>query len=131
MKDFRVLIVDDNRDLADNLAELLQQEGCSTTVVYTGEDAVAHALVESYDLAVLDIKLPGINGFEVLQAIRRLRPEMTGIMMTAHEAIGVYKDMISHDDITVLRKPFQMEDLSNRIAVARREKTELLPAMSA
>ena len=67
MKDFRVLIVDYNSEQTVCMANLLQRDGDSTTVVHTGEDAVAHALAESCDIAILDSYLPAGGGVEVFR----------------------------------------------------------------
>ena len=128
MNDFRILIVDDNRDLADRMAVMLQQEGYSTTAVYTGEDAVAYVLAESYDLAVIDAKLPAIDGVEVFLAIRKLRPDIAGIMINAQGVNNVFKKLAGQGELVVLQKPFQMEAASDIISAIRQEESGALPA---
>lgn len=129
MNEFKILIVDDNRDLADCMAILLEQEGYTPTVVYTGEDAVARALVETYDLAVIDIKLPGMNGVEVFHAIRELRPGISGIMITAYQLDSLSSDVINQGTVCVLRKPFPMDALLTKISDLQQENSSLLPTL--
>jgi CheY-like chemotaxis protein len=67
----RVLIADDNRDAAESLAMLLQMEGHEVTVVHDGHEAVAAFERVRPDAALLDIGMPGLNGYEIAQLIRR------------------------------------------------------------
>jgi CheY-like chemotaxis protein len=70
----RVLIADDNRDSADSLAMLLRMEGHEVAVVHTGLDALAAVSKFDPDIALLDIGMPGLNGYEVAQKIRKAQP---------------------------------------------------------
>jgi len=131
MNEYKILIIDDNRDLADCMTILLEQAGYSPTVVYSGEDAVARVLAGHFDLAIIDLKLPGMNGGEVFYAIRQLRPAMAGILITAYRPDGRLQDMVQQGFIGVLRKPFTMDALLTRIADLRSGKSEPLLALSA
>lgn len=77
-----VLIADDNRDAADPLAMFLEFRGCAVRVVYDGPAAVQAALSDPPDCAILDIKMPGLDGFSVA---RRLRadPATAGVRLVA------------------------------------------------
>lgn len=66
----RVLVADDNKDLADALARLLRLAGCDAEAVYGGREAVAAALAHRPDVIVLDIGLPGMNGYQVAERLR-------------------------------------------------------------
>ena len=68
--DFRVLIVEDNRDAADTIAEILVAYGFQVRVEYDGLAGVRAALADPPDAVLCDIRLPGLNGFEVAQRIR-------------------------------------------------------------
>jgi DNA-binding response OmpR family regulator len=70
-----VLVVEDQFDTAESTAELLSLFGCETRIAHTGEDALHAALVKPPDVVLLDIALPGINGWEVA---RRLRDQAVG-----------------------------------------------------
>jgi PAS domain S-box-containing protein len=67
----RVLVVDDNVDAADSLASLLRQRGLIVSVAHNGQDALARAIEQQPDVVLLDIGLPGMNGYEVAAALRR------------------------------------------------------------
>lgn len=78
----RILLVDDDESLCELLSEYLQSEGFSVHSVHNGEDAVAIAQQQPWDALILDVMLPGINGFEVL---KRIRPHLDApvLMLTA------------------------------------------------
>lgn len=129
----RILIIDDDTELCELLLEYLQSEGFDITAVYDGKGGLERALSETYGLIVLDVMLPGMNGFEVLQRIRS-RSAVPVLMLTARgEAIDRIVGLeMGADDY--LPKPFNPRELVARIrAVLRRtrhvidETTELLP----
>ena len=70
----RVLIVDDNRDAADSLAMLLQIDGHEVHAAYSGEDALQQMRAFAPDFVLLDIGLPGIDGYEVARQIKAIAP---------------------------------------------------------
>lgn len=128
MKDFRVLIVDDNSEQAVCMANMLQREGYSATVVNAGEDAIAYVLSEPCDLAVIDARLAAIDGVEIFLAIRRLRPDIACIMINAQGVDKVLKELVSQGELVILQKPFQLAGPSEIITAVRREVLEALPA---
>ncbi len=87
----RVLVVDDNVDGAESLAMLLQLGGHTTDMVHTGPQALPAALEFRPDLIVLDIGLPGMNGYDVCRAIRGA-PELAGVMIAALTGWGTEED---------------------------------------
>ena len=78
----RILIVDDDLDLGELLAKYLQREGFEFDMVHTGTLGVERALSGDYALVVLDVMLPGLNGFEVLSQIRN-KSNLPVLMLTA------------------------------------------------
>ena len=75
-----VLLVDDERDFADALAERLQARGFRVTTAYDGEDALRLAAGLDFDVAVLDVNLPGMDGLALLRELRALRPQAEALM---------------------------------------------------
>lgn len=116
MKALQILIVDDNRDLSDCLAILLEDQGYEATVAYCGEDAVARVLIDPFDVIIIDMKLPGMDGTDVFRAIQELRPNTKGIMMTGYSVENSLKQAISDGAICALRKPFPMDILLSKLA---------------
>jgi PAS domain S-box-containing protein len=86
----RILIVDDNVDAANSLAEILQIDGHVTEVVYTGKDALSHAVVCPADVILLDIGLPDMNGYEVAA---RIRPKIGPVQLIALTGYGQTEDV--------------------------------------
>lgn len=120
----RLLIVDDDRELCELVAELLEGEGFRVDVESRSGEGLARALSGDYSLVVLDVMMPGMNGFEVL---RRLRAEGSGVHVLMLTARGDDVDRIVGLEIGAddyLPKPFNPRELVARIqAVLRRART--------
>jgi two-component system response regulator CpxR len=120
----QVLIIDDDVELCGLVAEYLEPEGFRVEAVHEGERGVARALTGAHALVVLDVMLPGINGFEALRRIRA-QSRLPVLMLTARGAdvdriVGLE---IGADDY--LAKPFNPRELTARIrAILRRTRPE-------
>ena len=79
----RVLIVDDDNTMRQNLSEALLDEGFLVDTVTNGEEAIQQVKAKEYDLTLLDLVMPGLSGMETLSAIHRENPKIRIIMMTA------------------------------------------------
>lgn len=117
----RVLIVEDDRLLADGLTRYLQQVGYVADVARSGTEADQVLARENYDLVILDIGLPGLDGFEVLRRMRRRERYVPVIMLTARDTL---EDRVRGLDLGAddyLVKPFALLELEARLrAVLRR-----------
>lgn len=87
----RILLVDDEQELVATLAERLAIRGIDADWVTSGEDALKLAETESYDLAVLDIKIPRISGINLKKELQKKNPHMKFIFMTGHGSEDDYK----------------------------------------
>lgn len=117
----RVLVVEDERSIAFALEADLQTEGYQTTVASTGPEAIAAAKTGPFDLILLDVMLPGKDGFEVCRELRRSGIRTAIILLTAktHDAEKVLGLDLGADDYVT--KPFNPHELRARIrAVLRR-----------
>lgn len=110
----RLLIIDDDRDLAGMLVEILELEGYAVSVAGDGESGLQQIEAEPPDLVILDVMLPGIDGFEVLQRLRR-QHELPVIMLTARgdESERIQGLTSGADDY--IPKPFNPVELAARI----------------
>ena len=103
-----ILIVDDNQDLADGLAMILEDENYQVSIAYNGTDAINIFDASHFDVAFVDIKLPDINGMEVYQHINKENPKVRVVMMTGFRIEQVLAEVIEKGNVEILRKPFNM-----------------------
>jgi len=126
----RVLIVEDDKALADGLMRTLRRSGYAVDASATGELALRACAEEHYDLIVLDISLPGMDGFEVLRQLRRDRQTGSILMLTARDAEpdrvrGL--DLGADDYVT---KPFSLPEFEARVrALIRRSQAVRSPKL--
>jgi two-component system response regulator AtoC len=78
----RILVVDDEKDLAEYLAEELTIEGYHTATAYDGVDAVLNAIENEWDAVLMDIRMPKLDGIGALKIIRRIKPDLPIILFT-------------------------------------------------
>lgn len=124
-----ILIVEDEYAVARGIEYALTQEGHDVSVARTGEDGLAEALERAPDLVILDVRLPGIDGFEVLRRLRGSGAKMPVLFLTARneEVDRVIGLEIGGDDY--LTKPFGLRELTSRIrALLRRAYGDLSDA---
>ncbi len=121
----KVLVVEDQLKMASLLLRGFRNNGYSVDVTRTGEDALWMSAATNYDAIVLDVMLPGIDGFETLAALRREGRWTPVLMLTARDAV---EDRIAGLDVGAddyLTKPFSFEELLARLrAIARRGPVE-------
>ena len=118
----RILIVEDEKDLADALARGLRRQGYAADIAYDGEEALVLADVNDYDLIVLDLNLPKIDGVEVCRRIRASGSPVGILMLTARSSLGDRVSGLDQGADDYLVKPFHFPELLARIrAILRRE----------
>ncbi len=117
----RILIVEDDREIAALAAAQLERAGHAVRVVHDGEAGLAEALEGGHDLLVLDVMLPGVSGFEIVERLRR-RPGYPRVLMLTARAEEVDRVLgleLGADDY--LTKPFSLRELEARVrALLRR-----------
>ncbi|MCP1110850.1 two-component system response regulator VanR [Lachnospiraceae bacterium PM6-15] len=119
----KILVVDDEREIADVIALYLQSEETEVKTCYNGEDALEYISKNPLDLAILDIMLPDIDGFEILKQIRE-EYKFPVIMLTAKDS-----DMDKITGLTLgaddyILKPFNMMELAARVRAQLRRYTQ-------
>jgi len=123
----RILLVEDDRVLADALSRALVQSAHAVDVVTTGEDADHALALGSYDLAILDIGLPGLSGLDVLKRLRGRKSTMPVLMLTAFDTLA---DRVRGLDLGAddyLAKPFDLPELEARVRALLRRSTQSTP----
>ena len=108
MKKLNILIVDDDRDFAESLAEVLELRGHNVELVFNGEEAINKFLSNIYDITFMDVKLPGKNGVESYIEIRNIRPEAKVVMMTGYSVEQLLDQAVENGAWAVLHKPLNM-----------------------
>lgn len=108
---FSILVVDDERSMRDFLAIMLKKEGYQVTVVEDGNQAIKAIQKDIYDLVITDIKMPGIDGLQVLQAIKELSPDTLVIMITAFSSTQDAVKAMKQGALDYISKPFEVEEI--------------------
>lgn len=125
----RILVIDDERRMADSICQLLAREGHSTAAAYGGRDGLARLEGEPFDLVLTDLKMPDIDGLEVLRQIRERHPETLVIVITAHATTESAIEAVRQAAFDYVPKPFEFGHLRASIERAfQRLETERLRA---
>jgi len=111
MKSLNIFIVDDNKDLAEGMAMLLQIEGHRVTLAYSGEQALKIFKQQDFDITFMDVKMPGMNGVESFFEIRKIKPDAKVMMMTAYSVKELLQQAIDGGAMGVLDKPVEPEKI--------------------
>mgnify|MGYP002562233293 CR=1 FL=1 len=118
----RILVVEDELDLQEAIADGLKIDGYAVDTCSDGIDAYERLYVENYDLVILDLNLPGMDGIDVLQKIRNEKPELKVLILSARNSVN---DKVSGLDCGAndyLAKPFDFAELEARIRNLLRQK---------
>jgi DNA-binding response OmpR family regulator len=128
----RLLVVEDDRRLASSLRRGLEEAGFSVDTVHDGEEALAGAMSTPYDVLVLDVMLPGVNGLEVSRQLRSKHVKTPILMLTARDSVDDRVSGLESGADDYLIKPFAIKEVVARIrALTRRhlpDRTAILQA---
>lgn len=118
----RILICEDEIDLADGLSAILKSSNYSVDTVYDGEEALMYLDAENYDAVILDIMMPKVDGITVLKTIRERGNSIPVIMLTAKSEIDDKVVGLDYGADDYLTKPFNTKELLARLrAITRRQ----------
>ena len=123
-----ILVVDDEANIRASLEEILTRDGHHVVTVESGEAAVAQFTTQKFDLALIDLKLAGIGGIEVLAALRRHSPDTVAIVLTAHASLETAVEALRKGAHDYLFKPCRPSELreSIRRGLLNRQETQQL-----
>jgi len=110
-KRFRILVVDDELIVRDSLKEWLEDEGFQVEMAESGPETLEKLTKENFNLMLLDIKMPGMDGVEVLKRSRELHPELPVVMMTAYATVETAVEAMKIGALEYLMKPFDPDSL--------------------
>jgi DNA-binding NtrC family response regulator len=120
----KVLIVEDEAVVRDSVREWLVEDGYDVEVAENGEEALKKIKQEEYGVIVLDLKLPGIDGLQVFEQAKELKPETKGVIITAYPSQETQDRAKKLGLMDYLAKPFKVEDLEKLISQALGEVEE-------
>jgi DNA-binding response OmpR family regulator len=126
----RILIVEDDQKLNNILQRGLAQEHYAVDQSFNGKDALEKGLLEQYDLIILDVALPGLNGLEVCRQLRKQRSQTSILMLTARDSVEDRVAGLDSGADDYLVKPFAFSELLARVrAMMRRTAGERSPQL--
>lgn len=120
----RVLLVDDEEDLITFLSHRLRKQGFEVSTTGSGVEAIAAVERQTFDVAVVDLKMPGMDGIETMKRLKAIQPFLEAIMLTGH---GSYESALEAGRLATYRyliKPYEFEELLEQIREAHAVKEQ-------
>lgn len=127
----KVLLVDDEEEFIELMSQRLETRGLKVETVTSGEEAIAKVADHNFDVAVVDLAMPGIDGIETLKQIKTEREDIAVIMLTGQATIQSGIEAMKHGASDFLEKPVDLNDLLEKIWKAKRERMRILEKKSA
>ena len=118
MGEIKVLCIDDEEELVSAWIERLLIRGINAEGVTDGHDAIRRIKEKNFDVVILDIKMPGISGFEIMKRIKSERPGIPVILITGHQCQEDENESILADSFDCLVKPVNIDILVEKIMKA-------------
>jgi DNA-binding NtrC family response regulator len=112
---FKVLLVDDEKEFVESLSERLQLRNLDAEVAYDGEQALAALAQGEPDVMVLDLRMPGIDGMEVLRRVRKTHPHMRIVILTGHGTDKDEKEAKELGAFEYMQKPVDIDQLDSTL----------------
>lgn len=107
----RVLVIDDEEDIRDMLDFILTRDGFEVVTVDGGLAAIVEVSARRFDVALTDMKMPGMNGLETLAALKKIDPTIEVIVATGYASEQTAAECMRHGAYAYLRKPFELDNL--------------------
>ncbi len=111
MQEIQVLLVDDEDDFRITLAKRLKLRKVNVTDVASGNEAIELVKQKSFDVAVVDVKMPGIDGIETLKQLKQIQPAMEIVMLTGHASIESGMEAMKLGAYDYVMKPCDIDEL--------------------
>lgn len=124
MEESRILVVDDELSVCKSVKKILEKKGCSVDIIQRGKDALDMVGQAQYDVMVVDLKMPGMDGIEVLKNVREKHPDVLVLIVTGFATVETAVEAMKLGAFDYIAKPFSPDELS--IVVDRALKTRRL-----
>ena len=111
MKPWRVLVIDDEQVICDACQLILSEQGCKVEHRLTGTAGLIAIEQGDFDIVLLDLKLPDIDGMEILKSVRKEKPGLGVILITGYSNISIAVEAMKHGATDYLAKPFSEDEL--------------------
>lgn len=121
-----ILVVEDERNLADAICHILEQEGYNAEAAYDGKTGLAYAESGLYDAAILDVMLPGMDGFSIVRTLRQAQNDLPIMMLTAKTSTRDKVEGLDCGADDYMTKPFEAPELLARVRALTRRKGEMV-----
>lgn len=118
MEGLRILIVDDEEELVSALVERLKLRGFQASGVVRGEDALSFLEEEECDVVLLDVKMPGLGGLEVIRRIKADHPGLEVVLLTGHGSVKSVEEGMALGAFDYLMKPVKIDNLVRVLTAA-------------
>lgn len=118
-KEISVLVVDDDISFVESLTDILTEKGYNAVGVNNGKEALEKIKGQPFDVALVDIKMPILDGIQVFKEIKKISRLTTVIMMTAYSMDDLIRDALKEGAYDVLRKPLDIERLIKMIEITK------------
>ena len=130
MEEINILLIEDEKKIADALKTGLEEIGYKTDVAYDGDMGYRSYRNKNYDLVILDINLPGMNGYELCKKIRSSNEKILVMMLTAMSSVEDKVEGFNTGADDYLVKPFEFKELLARIGALLKRKSFSMPAVN-
>ncbi len=121
-----ILVVDDDKNLCSNMHDILSDKGYRVSVAYDGDMAIQKARENNFDIVLIDMKLPPVNGLETYLSIKEIRPNVVAIVITGYpkDTHDLVEQALQGSAYTCLEKPIEMEKLVSLLEKIEEEKAK-------
>ena len=120
MKNIKVMLVDDEEEFVTTLSERIQRRDFNSSFAFNGEQALQNVDDQVPDVMILDLKMPGIGGMEVLRRVKKAYPKVQVIILTGHGSEKDKKEALSLGAFGYIQKPVRIDELTRQIINAHK-----------
>ena len=117
-----ILLVDDEQTMVKYLSKRLIKKGFEISIAYNGLDALEQVKAADFDVILLDVLMPGMNGIDTLKEIKKIKPETEVIMLTGHASVEVGIEGMKAGAFNYIMKPFDPNELMTEINLAYEQR---------